>query len=120
MLYQDKINTLAYNPKSRILAGGTKNGYIVMWKCKQMTISSPDSSDGWEARTPLKCQGAGISSIMWSGSNNIVSAVYPTGATLLTHTVLKKKMKDNFKMIQVSNKAVEVRIKHENANNSDY
>jgi hypothetical protein len=29
-------------------------------------------------------------------------------------------MKDNFKMIQVSNKAVEVRVKHENANNSDY
>jgi hypothetical protein len=38
----------------------------------------------------------------------------------LTHTILKKKMKDNFKMIQVSNKAVEVRIKNENANNSDY
>lgn len=50
----------------------------------------------------------------------MISALYPTGATVLTHTILKKKMKDNFKMIQVSNKAVEVRVKHENANNSDY
>lgn len=33
-IYQDKINCISFNPKSRILAGGTKNGYIVMWKCK--------------------------------------------------------------------------------------
>jgi len=119
-IYQDKINTIAYNTKSRILAGGTKNGFIVMWKCKQMTVSSPDSADGWEARQPLKCQGPGIMSLRWGGNSNVISALYPTGATVLTHTILKKKMKDNFKMIQVSNKAVEVRVKHENANNSDY
>ena len=119
-IYQDKINCIAYNPKSRILAGGTKNGFIVMWKCKQMTVASPDSSDGWEARTPVKCQGTGVMGLSWGGSSNVISALYPTGATVLTHTILKKKMKDNFKMIQVSNKAVEVRIKNENANNSDY
>lgn len=119
-IYQDKINCIAYNPKSRILAGGTKNGFIVMWKCKQMTVASPDSSDGWEARTPVRCQGTGVLGLSWGGSSNVISALYPTGATVLTHTILKKKMKGNFKMIQVSNKAVEVRIKNENANNSDY
>ena len=117
--YQDKINAISYNAKSRILAGGTKNGNIVMWKCKQMTVASPDSSDGWEAKPPIKAQGPGISSVQWGGGNiNVISALYPTGATVLTHTVLQKKMKDNLKMIQVSNKAVEVRVKHETA--SDY
>lgn len=119
-IYQDKINTISYNSKSRILAGGTKNGFIVMWKCKQMTVQSPDSAEGWEARTPIKTSGVGINQIQWGGNSNVISALYPTGATVLTHTILKKKMKDNFKMIQVSNKAVEVRVKHENANNSDY
>lgn len=85
-----------------------------------MTVASPDSADGWEARTPVKCQGASIVQMQWGGNSNVISALYPTGATVLTHTILKKKMKDNFKMIQVSNKAVEVRVKHENANNSDY
>lgn len=85
-----------------------------------MTVASPDSSEGWEARTPVKCQGAGIVQLQWGGNSNVISALYPTGATVLTHTILKKKMKDNFKMIQVSNKAVEVRIRNENANNSDY
>lgn len=34
LLFQDKIISIAYNYKKRILSGGTKNGYIVMWKCK--------------------------------------------------------------------------------------
>jgi len=25
-----------------------------MWKCKQMSAESPDSSEGWEARYPVK------------------------------------------------------------------
>ena len=31
----------------------------------------------------------------------------------MNHTILKKKMKDNFKMIQISNKAVEVRMRND-------
>ena len=33
-LFQDKIITLTYNKRKRMLTGGTKNGYVVMWKCK--------------------------------------------------------------------------------------
>jgi len=49
-----------------------------------------------------------------------MSAVYANGVTILNHTVLKKKMKDNFKMIQISNKAVEVRVKNDQSSNSDF
>jgi len=33
-LISDKIVTINYNYRRRILAAGTKNGYIVMWKCR--------------------------------------------------------------------------------------
>jgi len=49
-----------------------------------------------------------------------MSAVYPQGVTILNHTLLKKKMKDNFKMIQISNKSVEVRVRNDQAGNSDF
>ena len=49
-----------------------------------------------------------------------MSAVYANGVTILNHTVLKKKMKDNFKMIQISNKAVEVRVRNDQSSNSDF
>ena len=42
------------NYRRRILSGGTKNGYIVMWKCKQMSAESPSTSEGWDARAPMK------------------------------------------------------------------
>ena len=46
-LFNDKINTISYNPKKRILSGGTKNGFIIMWKCKVMSAESPTSDEGW-------------------------------------------------------------------------
>ena len=50
----------------------------------------------------------------------ILAGVHSSGCVILNHTVLKKKMKDNFKMIQISNKAVEVRMKNEQSSNSDF
>ena len=46
--------------------------------------------------------------------------MYQSGITILNHTILKKKMKDNFKMMQISNKAVEVRVKNEASPNTDF
>lgn len=119
-LFQDKINTISYNAKNRILTGGTKNGHLVMWKCKQMSAGAPDDSEGWEARAPIKTHGPGVTSIHWGVSGNVVSAVYPAGCSVLNHTILKKKMKDRFRVIQINNKAVEVRVKNDDQLNADY
>jgi len=40
-----------------------------------------------------------ITNLAWGGSNNILSAVQPNSVMILNHQLLKKKMKDNFKMI---------------------
>ena len=103
-----------------MLTGGTKNGYIVMWKCKTMSVNSPDNSDGWEAKPPLKTQGPGLLGIQWGGNHSVLSAFYPTGVTILNHTILKKKMKGNFRCIQINNKAVEVRVRNDDSLNSDF
>jgi intraflagellar transport protein 140 len=119
LLFQDKIITLTYNKRKRMLTGGTKNGYVVMWKCKQLSAESPSSAEGWEAQPPIQAKQQSITSLAMGGSS-LMSAVYANGVTILNHTVLKKKMKDNFKMIQISNKAVEVRVKNDQSSNSDF
>ena len=89
-----------------------------MWRCKNASSVSPSSGDEWEAQAPFKCNGVNINAIDWGGANqHVMSGVFPTGVMILNHTVLKKKMKDNFKMIQISNKAVEVRVKNEASHN---
>lgn len=75
----DKIMTISFNAKKRILTGGTKNGHIVMWKCKSMTTDSPSESEGWEAKPPfmskINCNIPSITYMEWGGSMNIMSGM---------------------------------------------
>ena len=119
-VFNDKIVSIEYNARRRIISCGTKNGYIVMWKCKQFTTESPTDSDGWEGMPCMKAQGGPITQLQWGGNQQILAGLHERGAVILNHTILKKKMKDNFKMIQISNKAVEVRIKNDQSQNSDF
>lgn len=34
LVFNDKIISIEYNSRRRIISCGTKNGYIIMWKCK--------------------------------------------------------------------------------------
>lgn len=65
----DKIVSIEYNPRRRIIACGTKNGFIIMWKCKQFSAESPQDSDGWEGM-PCKRASAGlpITRLSWGGN----------------------------------------------------
>lgn len=121
---KDKIVSIAYNQKKRILAAGTKDGYVVMWKCKSMSTKSPVASEGWEAKPPFKSKARGkigtITNLNWGGSSTILSAMNDGGVMILSQTVLKKKMKGNLKIMQCSNKSVEVRMKNEANPNADF
>ena len=112
-VFNDKIVSIQYNSRRRIISCGTKDGHIVMWKCKQFTTESPTDSDGWEGMPCIKAQGGPITQLQWGGNQQILSGLHEHGAVILNHTILKKKMKDNFKMIQISNKAVEVRMRND-------
>lgn len=68
----------------------------------------------------MRAQGKPITQLYWSGNMQILAGVHSTGCVILNHTVLKKKMKDNFKMIQISNKAVEVRMRNDQSQNQDF
>lgn len=64
----DKLLSIEYNPKRRILSCGTKNGFVVMWKQKQFTTESPIDSEGWEAMPCIKARQGPIFQLVWGGS----------------------------------------------------
>jgi len=123
-LMRDKIVSVAYNSKKRILAAGTKDGYVIMWKCKSMSTKSPSSADGWEAKPPFKAKTnskiPAITNLNWGGSSTILSAMNDGGAMILSQTILKKRMKGDLKIMQCSNKSVEVRMKNAANPNADF
>lgn len=123
-LIRDKIVTIAYNQKKRILAAGTKDGNVVMWKCKSMSAKSPSSAEGWEAKPPFKAKtnskDPSVAALTWGGSSNILSAMNDGGVMILSQTILKKRMKGDLKIMQCSNKSVEVRMKNIANPNADF
>lgn len=67
-VFNDKILSIEYNEKRRIISCGTKNGFVVMWKCKQFTTESPSDSDGWEGMPCMKAQSAPVTQLTWGGN----------------------------------------------------
>ena len=65
----DKIVSIEYNNRRRIISCGTRNGFIVMWKCKQFTTESPTDSDGWEGMPCMRAQGGPITQLQWGGND---------------------------------------------------
>ena len=109
-LLGDKVNCIAYHEKKRILAGGTEEGRVVMWKSKYLlTGEAPSSSEGWEPQLPITLSSSKISQISWASGESILSAASHNSLSILTEAMLKKRVKDNSVVLQVSNNTVEVR-----------
>jgi len=48
-LLGDRVISVAYNERRRILAAGTEQGRVVMWKSKNVTDGeAPTKSEEWE------------------------------------------------------------------------
>ena len=106
----DKIISIAYNEKKRIIAGGTQEGRVVMWKCKQLLSGeSPSNRDGWEPQLPVSLSINSIDQVSWSSSDAILSATSQTSLSILSETTLRKKVRNGFVALQITNSTVEVR-----------
>jgi intraflagellar transport protein 140 len=109
-LLRDKVICAAYHEKKRILAGGTQEGRIVMWKSKSLaTGEAPGSSDGWEPLLPVTLSNSPITDVRWTSADGLLSAQSTTHVSVLAETLLKKKVKEAIIALQVSNNSVEIR-----------
>ena len=108
-LLNDKILCISYNARRRTLACGTKSGYIVMWRCKSLSGDAPIVSEGWEAKKPTKAELDNISEMHWGINHGLICGIVPNGLVLLIETQLKKKMRDSLRVVQITQKELEVR-----------
>ncbi|CAG9334634.1 unnamed protein product [Blepharisma stoltei] len=109
-MLSDKINCIAFHEKKRILAGGTKEGRVIMWKCKSlMTSTSPANREGWEAQLPVTLSADPIKQISWADGEGLLSASTEKTLSILSEADLRKVIKDDIIALQASNHQVEVR-----------
>lgn len=109
-LLSDKIISVAYNDKKRIITAGTQEGRVVMWKCKQLLSGeSPASKEGWEPQLPVSLGTNPITQVTWSSSEAVLSASSATSISVISETILRKKVRDGCVALQLNNNTIEVR-----------
>ncbi len=140
----DRIVTMDYNPRKRVLAAGTRDGNVVMWKnlaaasapaappgsalpgagvalssgaardvvtgaaaraaaaaAAAATARAPSTAESWKCLPVVGLNGR-IQGLHWGAGEQLVAARTAEGATILSETVLHRKMFGPLAAIQVS------------------
>lgn len=109
-LLRDQVLSVAYQESKRVLAGGTKEGRVVMWRSKSIISGeAPASSEGWDPYPPVSLSDLPIVSLSWSGQEGLLGASSKTHFGIISETRLQKKVIETLVALQVTNNMVEVR-----------
>ena len=109
-LLRDQVLSVAYQEQKRVLAGGTKEGRVVMWRSKSIISGeAPASSEGWDPYPPVSLSDLPIVSLSWSETEGLLGASSKTHFGIIAETKLQKKVKETIMALQVSNNMVEIR-----------
>eukprot|EP01006_Ploeotia_vitrea_P038293 TRINITY_DN66224_c9_g3_i2.p1 TRINITY_DN66224_c9_g3~~TRINITY_DN66224_c9_g3_i2.p1 ORF type:complete len:1410 (+),score=219.44 TRINITY_DN66224_c9_g3_i2:87-4316(+) len=103
----EKISCISFNPRKRVLAGGTKEGRIVFWQF--VGGESSVAADDWEAFAEIDLDTA-INDIQWGPGETLLSASMTDAVSILHETILKRKLLNNTAIIQLSPECVLVDI----------
>jgi intraflagellar transport protein 140 len=90
---KDLIRCVAFNPRKRVLAGGTHAGRIVMWR---YTGGATPSEDDWEILPAIKLN-VSIHRITWGPGDSLmaISSAETKSLSILNETILTAKTTAN-------------------------
>eukprot|EP00960_Hanusia_phi_P037601 753028-Hanusia_phi.AAC.3 len=100
----DKICSVAYSEKRRILSAGTSKGYILFWS-HNISNSQNSSADDWYPmpRSTVKL-GATVIDLQWAKYEGFLSASTDKSIHILVENELQRKVRDHVAMVQISNR----------------
>jgi len=108
LLVDDLITAVDYSLKSRTLFAGTKQGKVYLWKNNSTNAKSITSSDSWEPFTIINSL-TDISTLKGSKNLGMIALTNKENQiSLLSKTILQKKMNNVMKVIQINHKTLEV------------
>ena len=104
----DKLTTLAYQSSKRMLAAGTKDGRVVVWK---HTGNAPSDAPekGWTPLPPVET-GSQPTKLSWSSTDSLLAVCSAGGLHLCPETVLRRAMRGEWALLQLD--AHNVAIEH--------
>jgi hypothetical protein len=115
---EDFFTSVDFNTRKRILSVGSAKGKVYMWKCNATASIIPISAESWEPFCIVDTI-SDITGIKWSTHLGLIHLWNNRGQhSMLSETILQKKMNNVFKVVQTSHKTLEFLIP--NLVNKDY
>jgi len=112
----DTFTCIDFNFRKRTLVVGSLKGRVYMWKCNLTANIIPVSSDSWEPFCIVESI-LNINEIKWSTYMGLLYISNIKGNySMLSETILQKKMNNELKIIQTSHKTLEIISNPENKN----
>lgn len=107
----EKIIKIEFCKEKRLLYAGTLSNKIYIWKCNMTSKSKNTSSESWEPYNIVNIsQTSQLSDIKCSKYMGLTYIKSLTSTSLLSETILKKKVNSFMRIIQISNKSIEITI----------
>jgi len=100
----DRLAALAYNPRMSVLAAGTREGRVVMWKHYQSARSEGQASSSaahWEGIHTVQLNKP-VQTLSWGPGSGLLGCLMFDDATVLNETVLHRKLAAGNATIQTS------------------
>lgn len=97
----DRITCAAFNAKKQILAAGTREGNVIMWRYVGEIGMSAASSENWEFLFEVSL-GSRVISIQWGAGDNLLHAVKTDGVSILSETVLHRRIREATSVFQLA------------------
>ncbi len=110
-LLNDKVLSIDYDEKSRILVGGTQGGACVFWKNMRAGEDSPYDNDQWKCLPTLRMTNEPITQISIGKGSSMMAFKYPSGVSLVYETLVAGRLSENIKILQNSSKHIQIYFK---------
>jgi intraflagellar transport protein 140 len=111
----DIIQTAAFDVRSSILAGGSRNGYVFLWK---LTSSNADGSSKWTFLPPIDVGGSLVN--VTFGPNSVLAAQNATDSvSILREHIMRKAYARDVAAVQVSSARLVVEVRGKTTHDLD-
>jgi hypothetical protein len=112
----DRIHTMEYMDKQKLLIGGSREGKVLFWKSQTFGSESPYDSNQWKILPFIGVEGP-IQEIKVGTKNGQIAVKHGNNCvSLINETIVTGKLGAGLKVLQIESKKVQIYLQNEVSN----
>lgn len=97
----DKVTSIDFNPRKRVLATGTRGGRIVLWRCSTLS-GTPKSESCWQVLPVITANDCAIDKLMWGPGESLLHMRTERASVILSEAQLNTAVQPPYLAVQTA------------------